>query len=447
MRTFKGGVHPHDAKELSKHQAIVEAALPERVYILLSQHIGAPCKPTVGKGDSVKTGQEIGREQGFVSAPVHASITGKVVGIEPRPHPVTGVSAPAVVIEREGDEEWAEGTNQECDPSGLSPQEMKERILRAGIVGLGGAAFPSHVKLSPPRDNPIDAVILNGAECEPYLTCDYRLMIEKPAEVVDGFRLVMRSLGCDRGIVGIEANKPDAYEAVKAAAGDGVEVEMLEVKYPQGAEHQMIKALLDREVPCKGGLPMAVGCVVHNVATVYAIREALRFNRPLIRRVLTITGDGVERPMNVLARVGTPIEELLEAAGVREGVNKMILGGPMMGIAQRSAAVATLKGTSGVLMLRSAERHEPAPCIRCGRCVRHCPLRLMPAVISRAVEAGDIDAAAENDVLECKECGCCAYVCPARRPIVHQVKLAKAELARRRAEADAAERAMAAAGT
>ena len=439
-KTFRGGVHPDDAKNQTRGLKIQELPPPDEAVILLSQHIGAPCAATVAKGDRVLTGQVVGKPQGFVSAPIHASVTGKVTAVEPRPNPVTGAPVPAVVIERDGEDEWAEGTNTpKRDASGLTPDAIKEKILAAGIVGLGGATFPTHVKLSPPPDMKIDTVILNAAECEPYLTCDHRLMLEKPAEIVDGFGLLMRALGCKNGIIAIESNKPDAFEAMRRAAGNGtMHVEMLPVKYPQGAEHQLIKALLGREVPWRGGLPMAVGCVVQNVATAFAVYEAVRFNRPLIRRVLTVTGDGVAEPGNFLTRVGTPVKTLLEKAELKPKARKLIFGGPMMGIAQSSTQTPTTKGTSGVLVLTDAAIFVSGPCIRCGRCVTACPYGLTPAMISRAVERRKIAVAEEWNVMECKECGCCTFVCPAKRPIVHQVKFAKAEIAKRKAREKAA---------
>ena len=434
--SFSGGVHPHEAKERTRDLSIVDLPLPDRAILLLSQHIGAPCAPVVKKGDAVLTGQVIGEAQGFVSAPVHASITGKVVAVEPWPSPVTGMRTPAVVIERDGEEQWAEGTNVAGqDLSGSDADQIKSSVQAAGIVGLGGATFPTHVKLSPPPGKPIDTVILNGAECEPYLTCDNRVMIEQAEGVVEGFRLIMRALRCENGIIAVESNKPEAFAAMRqATSGDGtIRVEMLKVKYPQGAEHQLIKALLGREVPWHGGLPMAVGAVVQNVATACAVYEAMRFARPLIQRVVTVTGDGVESPGNFRVRIGTPIRSLLERAGLRPDAKKLILGGPMMGIAQRTPDVPVTKGTSGVLVLSDASAFEPGPCIRCGRCVRACPYGLTAAAFSRAIERLDMDIAVEWNVLECKECGCCTYVCPARRPIIHQVKFAKAEIAKRKA--------------
>jgi len=436
---FAGGVHPDDMKAMSKDCAVQEFPLPDKAWILLSQHIGAPCKPCVQKGDRVRTGQVVGEAQGFVSAPVHASVTGKVLGIEPVVHPVTGKGSPAVVIERDGEDDWAEGANVERSADALSADEIKACVLKAGIVGLGGATFPTHVKLSPPADKPIDEVILNAAECEPYLTCDYRLMMEHPAEVIEGFRLIMRALGVKRGRVGIEENKPDAAARLAEAAspnGD-ITVEACRVRYPQGAEHQLIKALLGREVPWHGGLPMAVGCVVQNVATAYAVYEAVRFNRPLIRRVCTVTGDGVERPANYLVRVGTPARALLSASGLRDDASKLILGGPMMGIAQRTAEMPVMKGTGGLLVMRHAAVQKPGPCIRCGACIRACPYGLVPSIYSRAMDVGDLAACERSHVLECKQCGCCTYVCPAKRPILHQIKLALDELRRKKAEADA----------
>jgi len=440
-RSFRGGVHPHDAKEPTRDRTIAELPLPDRVALLMSQHIGAPCAPTVKKGDRVLTGQVVGEARGFVSAPVHSSIRGKVVAVEPRPSPVTGARVPAVIVERDGEDEWAEGTNVErADAADLDGDRIKELIFQAGIVGLGGATFPTHVKLSPPPDKKIDTVILNGAECEPYLNCDNRLMREKPEEVAKGFQLILRALGCDNGVIAVESNKPKAFEAMRKAADGQARVEMLKVKYPQGAEHQLIKALLGREVPWRGGLPMAVGVVVQNVATAYAAYEAVYLARPLIGRVVTVTGDGVEDPGNFLVRNGASVGLLLERAGLKPEAKKLIFGGPMMGIAQRSSDTPVTKGTSGVLVLTDAAIFESGPCIRCGRCVNACPYGLMPAAISRAIERRSIEGALEWNVLECKECGCCTYVCPAKRPIVHQVKFAKAEIAKQKAREKAKEK-------
>lgn len=441
-KTFRGGIHPPENK-LTRDLPIVTCALPDRVTLLLSQHIGAPCTPAVEKGEKVLTGQCVGKAQGFVSAPIHASVTGTVAGIETVSHPVTGARAPAVIIDREGEDEWAEGTNSERDAATMDAEAIKTAILNAGIVGLGGATFPTHVKLSPPSEMKIDTVILNGAECEPYLTCDHRLMLEETGKVVAGFKLLMRVLGCDHGIIAVESNKPECFEAMRRAVGSEatLRVEMPHVKYPQGAEHQLIKALLDREVPWHGGLPMAVGCVVQNVATAFAVYEAVCLRKPLIERITTITGDGVAKPGNFRVRLGAPLQALLDLAELKPEARKLILGGPMMGLAQKSADVSVVKGTSGVLVLNDGSALSAGPCIRCGRCVRACPYGLTPSLISQAAERLDFDRALEANVLECKECGCCNYVCPARRPLVHQAKFAKAELLKQKREREAAARA------
>ncbi|MDG6006575.1 MAG: electron transport complex subunit RsxC [Planctomycetia bacterium] len=437
LKTFLGGIHPaEDGKILTLGKQMTAIPLPRTVYLVMSQHIGAPAKPVVKKGDFVKKGQMIGDAQGFISAHVHASVSGKVVDVVPWPHPVTGIKCPAVVIENSGEDVWMEDMNVAADTDNLSPEEIRHSIQSAGIVGLGGATFPTHVKLTPPKDRSIDTMVLNGAECEPFLTCDYRLMLDKPHEIIEGLKLIMRCIGCKKAHIGIEENKRDVYNLFKdtVAKDPNIKVDLMEVKYPQGAEHQLIKALLNREFkPTQ--LPLEVGVVVVNVGTAFAVYEAVKFSRPLIERIVTVTGNGVKDPQNFLVRVGTPVRQLLEAAKLTPDVNKIIFGGPMMGIAQGNIDTAvTIKGTGGILALRETQQWESRACIRCGRCVDSCPYGLNPSELSIVCEAKEFDLALDNNVMECKECGCCSYVCPAKRPIVHLIKFAKSEIAKRKAK-------------
>lgn len=435
LKTFLGGIHPaEDGKALTLDKQKTTLPLPKTVYLVMSQHIGAPAKPIVKKGDVVKKGQLVGDAQGFISAHVHASVSGKVIDVAPWPHPVTGMKCPAVIIENSGEEVWAEDMNVASDTDLLSSEEIRRRIHTAGIVGLGGATFPTHVKLTPPKDKSIDTVVMNGAECEPYLTCDYRLMLDKPHEIIEGLKLMMRCIGCKKAHIGIEENKRDVYAIFRdiVSKDPDIKVDLMEVKYPQGAEHQLIKALLNREFkPTQ--LPLEVGAIVANVGTAFAVYEAVKFHRPLIERIVTVTGNGVENPQNFLVRLGTPVRQLLEEARLTADVNKIIFGGPMMGIAQGSIDTAvTIKGTGGILVLRDAQRWESHACIRCGRCVDSCPYGLNPSELSIVCEAKEFDQALDNNVMECKECGCCSYVCPAKRPIVHLIKFAKSEIAKRK---------------
>ena len=434
LKTFKGGIHPPERKELAKDKPIERFPAPPEVVLYLSQHIGAPAHAVVEKGDVVKKGEAVGEASGFVSVPVHASVSGTVKAVEPRPHPL-GQKVQAVIIENDGNDEWAEGVNEERDFAGMSAEEIRGEIQNAGIVGLGGATFPTHVKLSPMDGKPINDVVINCAECEPYLTCDYRQMLEQTDEIVAALRVLMKAVGAPKGWIAVESNKPDAFEKLKAAAADDgdITVEMLEVKYPQGAEHQITAALLGREIP-SGGLPLDIGAICQNTGTAVAVYEALRFKKPLIERVLTVTGEGVERPANYLVPVGTPVRAILDKAGLKDNANKLVLGGPMMGLAQYTADVAVTKGTSGILALIDAEAYEWTACIRCGRCVEVCSWHLVPSYLSIICEAQDVDAIKASDIMDCKECGSCTYVCPSRRPIVHLVKYGKAELARLRAE-------------
>ena len=370
----------------------------------------------------------IGEAAGFVSVPVHASISGKVTAVGRFPHPLGGEHQ-AIVIEGDGADTWHESVKPRAGADSLAPKEIIDIIRQAGIVGLGGAAFPTHVKLSPPDSKPIDTAILNGAECEPWLTADHRLMLERPAEVLGGFLLMMRALSCEKGFVGIESNKPDAFEAMRAAvpAGSGIRVAMVQVKYPQGAEKQLIDSLLRRKVPA-GGLPMDVGVVVQNVGTALAVYEACHEGIPLVRRVVTVTGSPVARPTNFRPRIGTSVASLVEqAGGLKDDVSKVISGGPMMGMAQFTLDVPVIKGMSGVLFLGhgDVDTRPPDPCIRCGHCVHACPMKLLPTTIEKFVMVEAIDKAVEIGLNDCIECGSCAYVCPSHRRLVHQFKYGK----------------------
>ncbi len=435
LKTFFGGIHPEDdGKHLTREKSEVTAIVPKTAYLLMGQHIGAPCKPLVKKGDIVMKGQMVGESQGFVSAHVHASISGKVMDVVPWPHPITGAKSPAVIIEKTEEDTWFDDGELPVAFEALSADDIRRRIQAAGIVGLGGATFPTHVKLTPPKDKTIDTVVVNGAECEPYLTCDYRLMLDKPHEIIQGLKLVLKCLGCKRAHIGIEANKEDVYNLFKDVLANDpqIKIDLVEVKYPQGAEHQLIKALLNREFkPTQ--LPLEVGAMVINVGTAFSIYEAVKFKRPLIQRIVTVTGDGVDNPQNFLVRLGTPIKQLLDEAKVSPHISKVIFGGPMMGIAQGKIDTAvTIKGTGGILVQKGAQQWESHACIRCGRCIDSCPYGLNPSELSIICEAKEFSLAKENGAMECKECGCCSYICPAKRPIVHLIKFAKGEIVKQK---------------
>lgn len=426
--TFERGIHPEYQKEITSNKPITSAQMPSRVVIPLSQHTGAPAKPEVNIGDEVKRRQLIGSPAGFVSAPVHASISGKVTAIAEFLHP-SGRMISSVVIESDGKDEGI-SFKENVDYMSLGVEEIKNIIKDAGIVGLGGAAFPTNVKLSPPKEKPIDTVILNGAECEPYLTADHRLMIEHPREIVEGLKIIMKTLGVNKGYIGIEENKPDALEKMREVVSkeSNIEIRSLEVKYPQGAEKMLIKAIKGREVPSRG-LPMDVGVVVQNVGTALAIYEAVKYGKPLIERVVTVTGKGIKEPKNLMVRIGTLISDVVgQCGGFVDGAVKVIVGGPMMGFAQWSLDVPVVKGTSGILVLTEDEyvsSEEYFPCIRCGNCIDVCPMGLNPSMLSILSEKGRYEETKEYNLFDCFECGSCAFVCPANRPMVQFIRLAK----------------------
>ena len=432
LLTFKGGIHPPYNKEYTKDKALEIAKEPSTVYIPLQQHIGAPCKAIVNVGDLVKVGQKIGEQQGYISCNVHSSVSGKVKAI--KQHEVSGGSSLCIIIENDFKGELHESVKPKGNLEDLSKDEIIEIIKEAGIVGMGGATFPSHVKLSPPPDANIDTVILNGAECEPYLTADHRLMIENPEDVVFGLKVLMKVLNVKKGFIGIEANKPDAIKAIEniVKENDNIEVVSLEVKYPQGAEKQLIYACTKREVP-SGSLPSSVGVVVNNVATAAQVAKTIKTGMPLIERICTVTGSCITDPKNLIIKTGTLVSEIIEQCGgyrKDKKLGKLIMGGPMMGIAQYTDAIATNKGTSGILCLSEEESKAPKVqnCLRCGRCTNICPAFLQPLYISAYSLKDDFESANKFRVLDCIECGSCSFICPSGRPLLESIRNAKKEI-------------------
>ena len=432
MKTFPiGGVHPSDNKQWSKGSAIEVMELPDVVNIPLAQHIGAPATAIVKKGDSVVVGQKIAEATGFMSANIHAPISGTVTAVDMQPNG-QGLRQMMITIKREGDE-WDEAIDRsttlvtECN---LESKQIIEKIKDAGIVGMGGATFPTHVKLSIPDGKKAEILIINGVECEPYLTSDYRTMLERGQELIVGTRILMRAIGVTKAVIGVEANKPDAVAHLQQIVGTATDitVQMLKTQYPQGGEKQLIAAVTSRQVPPPPALPIDVGAVVCNASTAVAVYEAVQKNKPLIERVVTVTGAAVPQPKNLLTRFGTPVEAMIaKCGGLAEGDVKVINGGPMMGRALSNIAMPVMKGCSGITIMigAAAGRGVESACIKCAKCVEACPMGLEPYLLSKQAKKKAWDAMEANDITSCIECGCCQFTCPANIPLLDYVRLGK----------------------
>jgi electron transport complex protein RnfC len=430
LKTFKrGGIHPPENK-ITAHKAIQELPLPKSVSILLSQHMGAPAKAVIEKGQEVKIGQLIARGEGFLSGNVHASVSGRVARIE-EVQDVSGYKRQAVVIDVEGNT-WLENIQSDGTLNKTITTDSAEiisKIAEAGIVGLGGATFPSHVKLTVPRGKKAECVAINGVECEPYLTSDHALMLEKAEEIMIGVQLLKKALKVPVAHIGIENNKPDAIALMQklASSYDGIKIHALQVKYPQGGEKQLIKAITGKEVP-SGGLPVDVGVIVFNVGTAFAVYEAVQKNKPLIERIVTVSGKQVKDPANFRVRIGTPVTSLIEAAGgLPENTGKIIMGGPMMGKAIGNLEVPVVKGTSGIVLMPDNEslRIELQPCIRCTKCISVCPMGLEPYLLMPLAQRNNFERLETEHVMDCMECGSCSYTCPAHRPLLDFIRYGK----------------------
>lgn len=434
MKTFKiGGIHPAENK-LSAASPIREAALPKQAVFSMFQHIGAPAKPIVKKGDEVKVGTLLAEAGGFVSAPIYSSVSGKVSKVDVALD-ASGTRRMAVYVDVEGDE-WEENIDRSStlvklsDRPELDSKTIIEKVKNAGIVGMGGATFPCHVKLSPPPGSKAECVIINAVECEPYLTADHRLMLEHPEEILVGLQLIMKAVDVKKGYIGIENNKPDAIALMTEKAKDyeGIEIVPLKVKYPQGGEKQLIDAVIGRQVPAPPAIPINVGAVVQNVGTAFAIYQAVMKNKPLIDRIITVTGKSLQQPSNLLARLGTPFQQLIdECGGLPEDTGKIIGGGPMMGKALLSLDIPMTKGSSGLLIMNEKEtrRSLPQPCIRCAKCVNVCAMGLEPYLLSKMCAMEDWEGAEKNGIVSCIECGSCQYTCPSNRPLLDMVRVGK----------------------
>ncbi len=433
LKTFAmGGIHPPENK-LSAGKKITKLDLPGEVAIPFGQHIGAPATPCVKRGDEVKVGTIIAKPTGFVSANIHSSVSGKVAKID-NVVDASGYNRPCVIIKVDGDEleESIDRSEELVKDCSLSNKEIVDKILAAGVVGLGGATFPTHIKLMPPPGKTAEVLIINAVECEPYLTSDHQIMMEKGEEIMVGISILMKAINVNKAFIGIENNKPDAIQHMSklCATYPGVEVTPLKVQYPQGGEKQLIKAVINREVP-SGALPVEVGAVVQNVGTAFAVYEAVQKNKPLLERVVTVTGKAVANPSNFLARIGTPIQHLIDAAGgLPENTGKIIGGGPMMGKALVNTTVPVTKGSSGILIMpnEEASRGEMKPCIRCTKCVNVCPMGLSPYLLMQIGEREMHDRAETESIMDCIECGSCSYTCPSNRPLLDYIRLEKGKV-------------------
>lgn len=439
-KSFRGGIHPSEHKELTENIAFEVMPNPKMVVLPLKQHIGKDAKTLVKKGEEVKAGQVIAEPDGFISAPVHSPVSGKVMKIT-KEHSVSGFPADAIIIQANEENEETE-LMPALDPETITPEEIRERVRLAGLVGQGGAAFPTFVKLTPPKDKVVDVVILNGCECEPYLTRDNRYMIERPEDVIAGLKIIMKALGIKKGSVGIENNKPEAIESMRKAAASVPEitVDVVKTKYPQGAEKMLIKAVTGREVP-PGKLPMDVGCVIQNIGTAISIYDAIVKGQPVLTAALTVSGLGINQPKNLIVRVGTPVIEILEyCGGIKDEAKKVVVGGPMMGVTQFDFNAPIVKATSGILALTDKEigKNTQTACLKCGMCVDVCPLGLMPTKLARYSQLGKLDEAEKSDITVCMECGSCAFTCPANIPLVQWIRLGKHNVIRLQRERQSA---------